>query len=78
MHNICLKFPSKKINPYENFVEAAFDFNQMKSTWKFLSVKSRIICRGLFRAHSNSYHGAFFAKKMFTAFNRREQPPEVF
>ena len=36
---ICLNFPSKKINPFENFVEAAFDFNQMKSTRKFLSEK---------------------------------------
>ena len=27
------------MNPFENFVEAAFDFNQMKSTRKFLSEK---------------------------------------
>ena len=58
---ICLNFPSKKINPCENFV--AFDFNQMKSTWKFLSVKTRIICRGVVRTPPSSYHRAFFAEK---------------
>ena len=28
-------------NPCKNFVEAAFDFNQMKSTWKFFSANSK-------------------------------------
>ena len=60
---ICLNFSSKKINPCKNYVEADFHFNQMKSAWKFLSVKTRIIGRGVFRTHSSSYHGDFFEKK---------------
>ena len=61
--NVCPNFPSEKINPCKNFVETAFDFNQMKSNWKFLSVKTCIICRGIFRTHSSSYLGAFFTEK---------------
>ena len=41
MRNVYLNFPSKKINPCKDFVEAAFDFNQMKSPWKFLSANSK-------------------------------------
>ena len=35
----------------------------MKSVRKILSVKTRIISRGIFRSQLSNYHGAFLARK---------------
>ena len=43
----------------------------MNSTQKSLSVKTRVICRGVFRIQSSSYHGAFFSKEKLAAFSWR-------
>ena len=45
---------------------------------KILLVKTRIICRGIFRTQSSSYHGAFFTKKKLTSFSRWKKTPEAF
>ena len=45
---------------------------------KILSVKTCIICRGIFRTQSSSYHGAFCTKKKLTSFSRWKKPPEAF
>ena len=45
---------------------------------KILSVKTCIICRGIFRTQSSNYHGAFFTKKKLTSFSRWKKTPEAF
>ena len=40
---------------------------------KILSVKTCIICRGIFRTLSSNYHGAFFTKKRLLAIGRSHQ-----
>ena len=49
----------------------------MNSTRKILLVKTRMICRRIFKTRSNNYHGPF-CKEQLTTFSHQKQPPEVF
>ena len=56
-------------------MEAAFDFNRMKSTRTFLSVRHSYHMQRRqqlpwSKPQSSSYHGAFLAKKKLATFNR--------
>ena len=69
--NICLNFlPHGKILEKPLF-GVVLVFYQRKSTRKILSVKTCIICKGIFRTLSSNYHRAFFTKE--TLFSLSEE-----
>ena len=76
LRNICLNFPSKKVNPHENFAEVAIwrnvGFELIKSTRKYFSIETCINCGGVFGTQSNNHHGVFLLLTIVIGFQPSE------
>ena len=76
LRNICLNFPSKKINPRENFAEVAIwrnvGFELTKFIRKIFSIKTRINCGVTSGTQSNSHHRAFLQLAIVNGFQPSE------